>query len=234
MPKRSGKSPARPEAGVTSVSVSRSARARDDGRGEGAPAYDYEVFVSYRRRDPVLSWMNNHFFPKLVHWLPQFWPSELPTPRVAKDDQMETGVRWPDRLAQMHAGSRCMVAILSPEYFRSEWCTSEWRAMQAREKVVGMATKSRTRGLIFPVLFCGDTSVLPKEAAARQWADFTRLNFPDEVFRFHPTYLELDQAVQGVARDLVSMIKSAPPRRAWPRLEAPKTLARPPIALPRL
>ena len=196
--------------------------------------YEYEVFVSYRRRDPVLSWMNNHFFPKLVHWLPQFWPSEMPTPRVAKDDQMETGVRWPDRLAQMHAGSRCMVAIVSPEYFRSAWCVSEWRAMQAREKLVGMATKQRTRGLIFPVLFCGDTSILPKEAASRQWADFTRLNFPDEVFRFHPSYLELDQAVQDVARDLVSMIKSAPKRRAWPHLDAPKTLARPSIALPRL
>ena len=230
MPKRSGKSPARPE---PPANAGRRAR-KGASEGGRAPAYEYEVFVSYRRRDPVLSWMNNHFFPKLVHWLPQFWPSDLPTPRIAKDDQMETGVRWPERLAEMHAGSRCMVAILSPEYFRSAWCESEWRAMCAREKLVGMATKGRTRGLIFPVLFCGDTSVLPKEAASRQWVDFTRLNFPDEVFRFHPTYLELDQAVQTVARDLVSMIQSAPPRRAWPRLEAPKTVARPPLALPRL
>jgi hypothetical protein len=46
--------------------------------------------------------------------------------------------------------------------------------------------------------------------------------------------LDLDQAVQTVAKDLVSMIKTAPPRQRWPRLAAPKTLARPNIALPRL
>lgn len=224
MPTRSGKSRARP---------SPRARARSKTKAS-ALAYEYEVFVSYRRRDPVLSWMNNHFFPKLAHWLPQFWPSEMPSPRIAKDDQMETGVKWPERLVQMHAGARCMVAIVSPEYFRSPWCVSEWKAMMAREKFLGIATKSRTRGLIYPVLFCGDSSVLPKDACARQWADFTRLNFPDEVFRYHPTYVQLDQAVQDVARELVGMIRGAPERQAWPVLKAPPTLARPPLALPRL
>jgi TIR domain len=197
-------------------------------------AYEYEVFVSYRRRDPVLSWLNNHFFPKLSHWLPQFWPAEMPSPRVAKDDQMETGVRWPERLTEMHSGSRCMVAIVSPEYFRSAWCVSEWRAMQARERHLKLMTKSRARGLIYPVLFCGDASVLPKDACSRQWFDFTKLNFPDEVFRYHPTYVDFDQAVQDVARELVGMIRSAPPRQDWPEIEAPPSLARPPVMLPRL
>jgi hypothetical protein len=210
-----------------------------------ALVYEYEVFVSYRRRDPVLSWVNNHFFPKLSHWLPQFWPAEMPSPRLAKDDEMEVGVRWPARLVEMHAGSRCMVAIVSPEYFRSAWCVTEWRAMQAREAFLGLADGAsaarrrgqrvaRPRGLIYPVLFCGDASVLPRDAASRQWFDFTKLNFPDEVFRYHPTYLDFDQAVQDVARELVGMIKSAPPRRSWPEIHAPPSLARPNVGLPRL
>jgi hypothetical protein len=209
-------------------------RARPKTRGPSGLAYEYEVFVSYRRRDPVLSWLNNHFFPKLSHWLPQFWPAEMASPRLAKNDQMEVGSRWPERLVEMHSGSRCMVAIVSPEYFRSAWCVSEWRAMQARESFFGLATKSRTRGLIYPVLFCGDASVLPRDAAARQWFDFTKLNFPDEVFRYHPTYVDFDQAVQDVARELVGMIKSAPDREAWPEIDAPPSLARPPVSLPRL
>jgi len=190
--------------------------------------------VSYRRKDPVLSWLNHHFFPKLCHWLPQFWPAEMPSPRLAKDDEMDTGARWPERLVQMHAGSRCMVAIVSPEYFRSAWCVSEWKAMMAREQYLRVATKNRTRGLIYPVLFCGDATVLPKDAASRQWVDFTRLNFPDEVFRYHPTYVDFDQAVQDVARELANMIRGVPARERWPEIKIPSSVARPLLALPRL
>jgi hypothetical protein len=190
--------------------------------------------VSYRRRDPVLSWVNGHFFPKLAHWLPQFWPSELPAPRIAKDEQMETGVRWPQRLREMHAGSCCMLAVVSPEYFRSAWCVAEWRAMVAREKFLSISTRSRARGLIYPVLFCGDASVLPKDAAARQWFDFTRMNSPDDVFRFHPTYVQFDHSVQDVARELAGMIRAVPPRAKWPAITLPATLVRPTVALPRL
>lgn len=180
-------------------------------------AYDFDVFLSYRRRGPALDWVNNHFFPKLRGWLEQYWPDPDARPRIAKDDEMETGSRWPVSLREMHGGSKVMVAVLSQEYFRSAWCLAEWEAMRLREKKLGMKTK----GLIYPVLFCGDPSDLPRDAANRQCVDFSAMNTPDEIFRKHASYVEFDRAMQKVARDVVAMVRRAPPRTRWPALKPP-------------
>ena len=180
--------------------------------------YAFDVFVSYRRRGPALEWVQNHFFPKLRGWLEQYWPEDLEgRPRIAKDDELETGARWPASLRDMHAGSKVMLAVLSQEYFRSAWCLAEWEAMRLREKKLGMKTK----GLIYPVLFCGDPSDLPRDAASRQCVDFSAMNTPDEIFRKHASYVEFDRAMQKVARDVVAMVRRAPPRKKWPTLKPP-------------
>jgi hypothetical protein len=194
--------------------------------------YDFDVFLSYRRRGPALEWVQNHFFPKLRGWLEQYWPEDLggQRPRVAKDDEMEAGARWPARLREMHAGSKVMVAVLSQEYFRSPWCLAEWDAMRRREKKLGMKTK----GLVYPVLFCGDPGDLPRDAASRQCVDFSTMNTPDEIFRKHASYVDFDRAMQKVARDVVAMVRRAPPRARWPKLAAPPLPPRHKAQLPRM
>ncbi len=197
-------------------------------------AYDFDVFLSYRRRGPALDWVQNHFFPKLRGWLEQYWPEDLGAengrPRIAKDDEMEAGARWPARLREMHGGSKVMVAVLSQEYFRSPWCLAEWEGMRAREKKIGLKTK----GLVYPVLFCGDPSDLPRDAASRQCVDFSAMNTPDEIFRKHASYVDFDRAMQKVARDVVTMVRRAPPRARWPKLHAPSLPPRHKAQLPRL
>jgi len=89
--------------------------------------------------------------------------------------------------------------------------------MRLREKKLGMKTK----GLIYPVLFCGDPSDLPRDAASRQCVDFSAMNTPDEIFRKHASYVEFDRAMQKVARDVVGMVRRAPPRTKWPVLKPP-------------
>ena len=197
--------------------------------------YEFDVFLSYRRRGPALEWVENHFFPKLRGWLEQYWPKDFDgRPRMAKDDEMERGSRWPARLKQMHAGSKVMVAVLSQEYFRSPWCLAEWESMRLRERKLGLGGRKDARGLIYPVLFCGDPADLPKDASTRQCVDFSMLNTPDEIFRHHALYVDFDRQMQKVARELITMVRRAPERGRWPALKAPRTLPRRTAALPRL
>lgn len=210
----------------------RSPRSRAE-RASTENAYAFDVFLSYRRRGPALEWVNNHFFPKLRGWLEQYWPEDLgegARPRIAKDDEMETGSRLPASLREMHASSKVMLAVLSQEYFRSPWCLAEWEAMRLRERKIGLKTK----GLIYPVLFCGDPAELPRDAASRQCVDFSAMNTPDEIFRKHASYVEFDRAMQKVARDVVAMVRRAPPRTRWPALHAPPMPPRNKAPLPRL
>jgi hypothetical protein len=214
---------------------SRPSRHREAVRGSGREdVYEFDIFLSYRRRGPALDWVNNHFFPKLRGWLEQYWPEDLGResgrPRLAKDDEMEAGSRWPASLRKMHAGSKVMLAVLSQEYFRSSWCLAEWEAMRLRERKLGM----RTKGLIYPVLFCGDPSDLPRDASTRQCVDFSAMNTPDEIFRKHASYVEFDRAMQTVARDVVAMVRRAPPRGRWPVLTTPPSPSRVRALLPRL
>jgi macrodomain Ter protein organizer (MatP/YcbG family) len=41
-----------------------------------ADDYQYDVFISYRRPNPVGDWVKNHFHPLLVEWLSQAMPYE--------------------------------------------------------------------------------------------------------------------------------------------------------------
>lgn len=48
------------------------------------------------------------------------------------DRQIPAGTEWPDHLAEALANCRVFVALLSPAYFRSEYCGKEWAAFIER------------------------------------------------------------------------------------------------------
>src|SRR5262249_8127901 len=98
-----------------------------------ADDYLYDVFVSYRHKEPVLDWLRHHFYPKLQRWLPNVMPRD---PEIFVDWQIEVGSAWPLTLREGLLRSRCMVAICTPEYFRSPWCLAEWRSFRARERAL--------------------------------------------------------------------------------------------------
>jgi hypothetical protein len=60
------------------------------------------------------------------------------------------------------------------------------------------------------------------------------MNTPDEIFRKHASYVDFDRAMQKVARDVVAMVRRAPPRARWPKLHAPPLPPRHKAQLPRL
>lgn len=180
--------------------------------------YEYDVFVSYRHRDPVFGWVKNHFFPLLEQWLPECLPVDHNL-RIFIDFQLETGQNWPNALKRALKHSRCLLPILSPEYFRSSWCRSEWESMLDRERRLGFRTPENPSALIYPVRFF-DGQHFPREAIDMQWKDLSDWNFPVPSFAQTQAYLDFITAVKDAANDIAMLISAAPPwQNDWPTID---------------
>lgn len=195
-----------------------------------AEGYQYDVFISYRRRPFIQDWVRNHFHPLLEQWLPEHHHSST---KIFVDDGIETGDSWPDALRQAIAVSRCLVAVWSPGYFRSPWCLAELHTMLARESVLGFRKPGNPKGLVYPVLL-SDGEHFPANVKAIQRADFRDYNTPHQVFRETIEYVKFDKAIQALSRELSGMISRAPQwQSGWPVMTPPAPLQTPP-ELPRL
>lgn len=94
---------------------------------------------------------------------------------VFKDTILLPGERWEERILTAVKASRCLLAVMSPPYFQSDYCRKEWEHFHAEEEKRGI------RDLIIPVYY---TEHEPfenpgqrqdewlKDLAARQCEDF--------------------------------------------------------------
>lgn len=195
-----------------------------------AEDYVYDVFVSYRHKPPVLDWVRNHFFPLLDMWLPNVMPVK---PEIFIDlEEIEIGSAWPARLRQGLRQSRCVLAVWSPEYFRSEWCLAEWETIRERERLLGMRTQQQPEGLTYPVVFA-DGEHFPQEARDVQSQDLRDWNIPHPVFKETTAYVEFDKQVQSLVKGLAKTINRAPAWQDWP-VVTPAAKQQVIVKLPRL
>ncbi|MER3434994.1 MAG: hypothetical protein C4288_16640 [Leptolyngbya sp. ERB_1_1] len=169
--------------------------------------YKYDIFLSYRHAAPVGEWVSQYFYPLLKQWLPEIIPRDS---KIFIDkDGIETGSNWSARLSQALQSSRCLVAILSPSYFRSEWCLAEWHSMRERERLWNFKTVEQPGGLIYSIVF-SDGKHFPPEAKATQQKDLKKWNSSARAFSETQAYIELEQEVQKISEELWLMIQSAP------------------------
>jgi hypothetical protein len=82
--------------------------------------------------------------------------------KIFIDDQIETGVTWPARLAEALSRSQILIPILSRNYFHSKWCRLELALMCHREKICGLRTSENPTGLILPFII-DDGDCFPPE-----------------------------------------------------------------------
>ncbi len=194
--------------------------------------YEYDVFLSYRRRSPVLEWLQNHFEPRLKGLLGEALPHE---PRIFVDyEQIETGQQWPLRLQEALKSSRCLLPIWSPSYFRSEWCVAELGSMMARESLLKYRTPDfPDRRLVYPVVFA-DGEHFPAETKGMKPLDLQEWNFPDLAFARSRKFIGFYRQMKKLAEELAGVIQQAPPwQDDWPVIMPPTA---PPITpnVPRL
>lgn len=196
-----------------------------------AEDYLYDIFISYRHKGQAMEWVRNHFHPLLEQRLPDSLPVQHEL-SVFIDLDIETGAAWPAKLRQALKNARCLVAVWSPEYFRSDWCLAEWQTMREREKLLGWRSEQNPQGLIYPVVFA-DGEHFPPEARAVQWRDLRAWNYGAPAFRDTVGFLDFDQQVQKLAGELAGMILTAPAWQDWP-VVTPNAAPEVVVKLPRL
>jgi hypothetical protein len=91
---------------------------------------------------------------------------------------------------------------------------AEWRSFREREQILGLFVPDRPQSLIYPIRYADGEHFHPDALLAQCNKDFSRLNYPDDVFRHSPKYIEFDEIVQDMAKDLVKRVQSLPPWRS--------------------
>ncbi len=92
-----------------------------------------------------------------------------------------------------HARAGLMVAVLSRDYFQSDWCRLELAIMHQREKAASFRTVSNPFGLILPVVI-DDGDTFPDEVRAMQSLAFHEFANP---------YIRLDSPKQEALTELL-------------------------------
>ena len=181
--------------------------------------YEWDLFVSYPRREPIGPWVHDRFLPLLRRWLGAALPS---APRIFVDQQMANGVHWPSTLADALLRSKHMLAILAPPYFGSGWCMSEWRTMKQREAVLGLG-HGGAPGLVRVIRFF-DGETFPAEVRAVQADDYTEYNKfpPGRGVLKSKRWGDFETKVQGLSLELAKRIAEPPAwDPSWPVLRSP-------------
>lgn len=168
--------------------------------------YQYDVFLSYTR-NLVGSWVQDYFYELFKEYL----DSALGySPSIFVDSQsISAGDAWPLNIKKALAHSRCLVAVISPSYFRSEWCMKECHVMLAREKVEGFRTKANTSGLVIPVI-ARDGKHHPEYIRDIQSVDFKRFVKKGDAFTSSPRYIEFQDEMEVWTEQVAASIKQAP------------------------
>ncbi len=174
-----------------------------------AMAYQYDVFLSYSRRNISANWVNDIFMPLFKDYL------DGAVGRGTKVFQDINGIEgndaWDSRLKNALAHSKTMVCIWIPQYFDSEWCRRELAVFLNREKIHNFRTTQQPQGLICPInIFDGQH--FPAYVANMQYCDCVKYNRTGEGFKQTVGYNDLQEVLQNFAYDVAKAINIAP---AW-------------------
>jgi hypothetical protein len=152
--------------------------------------YEHHIFVSYRRSDEDwVRWTRENLARAL---------RSLLGPRLGKvgiyvDETIETGASWPQHLALSLARSRLMVAVLSRDYFQSDWCRLELALMLHREQSSNFRTVTNPFGLIIPLVI-DDGDCFPKEVQEMQ---------AEALHTFANPFIRIDSPKQETLADIL-------------------------------
>jgi hypothetical protein len=170
--------------------------------------YEHEIFISYRRAPMVGGWVQKHFYRRLEARVNEIAPNDV---RIFCDVNMTEGVNLSEELKHNIRYSALLVSVWSANYFRSAWCMAEWQSFRQREAMLGMFSSANRSGLVYPIRYADGEHFHPDASLALSRKDFSELNYPEESFSQSAKYLEFDDLVKEVARDIVALLPRLPP-----------------------
>lgn len=169
-------------------------------------AYNYDVFISYRR--PTKRWVSKYFKRLIEHYLPEALDGR-PVRIFFDENDIHTGDAWENRLKKALSESKCLVPVLTPSYFTSNWCTKEFAVMENRSLKHGFHTVQAPGGLIVPItinqgkFYPLKIQALPCYEYYMSRGDLDKMSFWEDFER---------KIADWISTDLAKAIKQAP---AW-------------------
>jgi hypothetical protein len=192
--------------------------------------YEWDLFISYRRKPGIRAWVLELLRPQLEEWLAETVAYE---PKLFVDESIETGATWPEALRVAISKSRLLVPVLTATYFRSAWCLAELETMFARENLLGLRAPGTAEGLILPILWAG-RELFPEHVAQIQHTDFTAWAYRPPFFTDSAHNVAFQGAVKDFAEKVARRLTCAPEwQEGWP-IRLPRPAAPSEFRLPRL
>jgi len=165
--------------------------------------YKYDVFLSYKRRDPVGSWVQKF----LYHYFCDCLSDAIGGKKVdvfLDQASIEVGDDWKQTLKDGLRRSKILLAVCSPGYFQSDWCLSEWKTFALREAV------AQTKTLRIPIRH-NDGEHFHEDANAKQMMDFSDCTSIYPAFVNSPKAIVFEEKVGELARAVAKRLKDIPP-----------------------
>jgi hypothetical protein len=160
-------------------------------------SYTNDIFISYRREKYMWTpWTRDDFKRSLEGCLQR----ELGRPAtVFIDEKVPLGSDYVEYLATTLASTRVMVALLSRDYFSSDWCVHELDLMMER---------SAGNDIIIPIVV-HDGEIIPDAVGKIQRADFKKYANP-ALSHAGPLFAEFFDAVKELAEGVGKAVTDAP------------------------
>lgn len=166
--------------------------------------YEYDAFFSYKR-DPLSNEWHEKVMSILEHWI-RMELNKKDMKIFIDTEDIETGAKWKEKIADSLKKSKCLIAILSPEYFNSQCCLSEWKTFIKR----GKDYKLKFSGLITPARY-HDGDHYPQEAKDIQSVDFSEYSATTAAFWETKDAYEFEKVkLKAFAKDVAKKINNAP------------------------
>ncbi len=192
-------------------------------------AYEYDIFVSYRRTSAIGPWVRKRLVPLLETRINEVAREDV---RIFCDEDMPDGANLPEQLKRSIRNSALLLTVWSANYFRSSWCMAEWESFRERERQLGMFSAQNPLGLVYPIRYADGENYHPDAQQALCKKDFSGLNFIGDAFVGSLEYLQFERLVQEMAEDLARRFDALPQwNDAFPVVE-PQPMSRPRIARP--
>lgn len=158
-----------------------------------------DVFLSYEHSAFSSAWLRE-FVPLFSSWLKEDIGRE---PHVFDPERLLQFQEIPPQTLQALNNAHCFVPILTPSYFRSEFCLAQLRKF--------IELQGDQSGHIIPLyLHPLEPAIIPPEfnIVRIQWANFTDFAFIGEAFTKTERYIDFQKALRMFSSDVAKVIAS--------------------------
>lgn len=165
-------------------------------------AYQYDVFISYRSTSR--EWVKKLFLPTFQHFLQEEVGKEV---NIFVDwHDIQTADAWNERLKYGLLHSKCLVSLMLPTYFESNWCKKEFAVFEYRSRQNGMLSLTAPGGLIIPIILHKGRE-FPQAINDIQYRDFREYytHIVDGFTRLKK-FQRLQQEISALAKDVAQVL----------------------------